>query len=200
MEKNVSKLQLRWNILRATAGVVALGAFILTVDSIAAQLWILRIVGLIIGIPLSVLVALRCDLAWRRIAIIAEGAMFTLALFLSLSPNMFPNNIPLLLLAFVTILFSEQTLNLTSRYSAQFSTEQESLLDFNIPTLGKSLNRLYRRLALNGLVCGVSYLAALSLLVVGAIASPAVPLLSDISIYLLVTSIALALLIILKEE
>jgi hypothetical protein len=200
MEQNLGNLQLRWNILRMISGAVAMVAFVLSVMAMPTGLGALRIAGLILGVALSGFTSLHCDWTWRRVTLVSEGTFFTLALLASVSANGPPENVPLLLLAFVTILFSEQTLHLTSRYTAQFSTGQQKLLDFNVPTLGKSLNQLCRRLALNGATYGTSYCVALSLLLIGAILSPAAPILSDISVYLLVTSIALALLITLKEE
>jgi hypothetical protein len=63
-----------------------------------------------------------------------------------------------------------------------------------------SLDRLYRRLAWDGIIFGAAYLLSLTVASMGSLLSSVAPALSDISVYVIVTSISLAILIVLREE
>jgi uncharacterized membrane protein len=177
-----------------------MGAFVLSVVAMPVDLWTLMPVGLILGVVLTVLTFFRLDLIMRSVTLVAQGLLFTMALSSSISGPIVPENVPILLLAFVTILCSDQTLTLISSYSFQFSKERQGpLFEFNSPTLARSLDQLYGRVASNCAVYATSYLVALAMLSI-APALRSVPILPDVSIYVIVTSIALAFLVILKED
>jgi len=197
----VITLRLRWNLLRTLSAALVMSAFVLSVVAMPVGFSLLMLVGLILGVVLTVFTLFRFDLIIRRVTLVAESLLFTMALSSSISGTVVPENVPILLLAFVTILCSEQTLTLISSYSFQFSKErQEPLFDFNAPTLERSLDQLYRRLTSNGAVYATSYLVALVMLSIGPALGSVVPIFSDVSIYVIVTSIALAFLVILKED
>jgi hypothetical protein len=201
MESSLGNLRLRWNILRAIAAAIAIATFTLTLILIPVAIWILWVLGLIIGIAVSTIAFLKCDVTWSRITLLAQSILFTIALLSAISTGGPAEEIPILLLAFVMILGTEQALSLISNYGAQFSLSNSApVTSFNIPTLQRSLDHLYRRLAWDGVILGAGYLLSVAIASMGSFLSPLAPALSDISVYVLVTSISLAILIVLREE
>jgi hypothetical protein len=201
MESGLGKLRLRWNVLRLIAAAIAIATFTLILVSIPAAISILWILALLIGIAVSTVALAKCNVIWSRITLLAQVILFALALLSAISTGGPADEVPILLLAFVMILGTEQGLSLLSNYGAQFSlTNSAYVTDFNIPTLQRSLDRLYRRLAWNGVIFGAAYLLALTVASIGSLLSPVAPPLSDISVYVLVTAISLAILIVLRDE
>jgi hypothetical protein len=201
MEKSVRNLRLRWNILRTISGAIVMLTFVLIMAAIPAPMAIFRALGLIIGIILATFALFRSDLTWARITLLAQGTLFATALLATVSTEGYAESVPNLLLAFMMVLASERILTLISNYNTQFSTRgQELLMGFNVPALGRSLNHLYRRLAWNGVTLGTSYLLSLALLSAAILLGPFRSILSDASLYVLVTSVSLAILIASREE
>jgi hypothetical protein len=119
------------------------------------------------------------------------------ALFSSEISEIFPT----LILGFVMILFSDHMVNVISDYGRQFSTMGEKMLPaFNAPILTKSLKSLYRKLARNGAIFAGCYLITILALLSGIDLSHLTPILSDVSLYILVISISLAFLVTIKED
>ena len=201
MESSLGNLRLRWNLLRAIAAAIAIATFTLTLTTIPVAIWILWVLGLVIGIAVSTIALVKCDVTWCRITLLAQSAVFAIALLLAISRGGPAEKVPILLLAFVMILGTEQLLSLISNYGAQFSlSNSASIMSFNIPTLQRSLDHLYRRLTWDGVVLGAAYLLSVAIASIGSFLSPVAPALSDISVYVLVTSISLAILIVFREE
>jgi hypothetical protein len=99
------------------------------------------------------------------------------------------------------MMFSEHMVSLLSEYRHQFSTlTGERVLDFNSPALRRSLAGLYRRLARNGILYACCYVITIGVLLTGLDFSRVAPILSDVSLYILVISISLALLVVMKED
>ena len=201
MENSVVKLRLRWNLLRVMAAAIAITTFILALTRIPAAIWILGVLVLPIGITVSALAVVKCDVTWSRITLIAQSTLFAIALLSAISAGESEEGVPILLLIFVMILGTEQVLSLISNFGTQFSLSASTpVIGFNMPTLQRSLDQLYRTLAWDGVLFTAAYLLSLSILAVGSFISPVAPVLSDISVYVLVTSISLAILIVSREE
>jgi len=201
MENSVVKLRLRWNLLRVMAAAIAITTFILALTRIPAAIWILWVLVLLIGVIVSAFAVVKCDVTWSRITLIAQSTLFAIALLSAISAGESEEGVPILLLIFVMILGSEQVLSLISNFGTQFSLSASTpVIGFNMPTLQRSLDQLYRTLAWDGVLFTAAYLLSLSILAVGSFISPVAPVLSDISVYVLVTSISLAILIVSREE
>ncbi len=201
MEGSLANLRLRWNVLRGFASAIAIATFILILSTVPATIWVLWFLALVVGFVTSVFALVKCDVVWNTLTLLEQGVLFAIALLSGFSKGGPGENIPILLLAFVMILANEHVLSLISQYSIQFSTGDSALgMDFNAPILRRSLDRLYRRLAWDGTVFGMGFVLSLAVASGGGILSPIAPVLSDVSLYVLVTSIALAILIVSKEE
>jgi hypothetical protein len=169
--------------------------------AIPAAIWILWVLALIIGIAVSTVALMKCDVTWSRITLLAQSILFAIALLSAISAGGPGEEVPILLLAFVMILGTEQVLSLISNYGAQFSLNDSAPVAlFNVPVLQRSLDSLYRRLARNGVIFVAGYLLSVAVVAMSSLLSPVTPVLSDISVYVLVTSISLAILIVLREE
>jgi hypothetical protein len=201
MESSLGNLRLRWNLLRVIAAAIAIATFTLTLTTIPIAIWTLWVLALLIGISVSALALVKCDVTWSRITLLAQSILFAIALLTAISTGGPAEEVPLLLLAFVMILGTEQVLSLTSNYGAQFSLSKSApVAGFNVGTLQRSLDRLYRSLAWDGVIFSAAYLLSLTVASMGSLLSPVAPVLSDISVYVLVTSISLAILIVSREE
>ena len=201
MESSLANIRLRWNLLRGVASAIAIATFTLTLSAIPVTIWFLWVLALLVGVVISIVALVKCDLAWGRLTVLAQGVLLAIALLSALSTGGPGENVPILLLAFVMILASEHILSLVSQYGVQFSTGNSALgMDFNVPILQRSLDRLYRRLAWDGAIFSTAYLLSVAIASVGEILNPITPALSDVSVYVLVTSIALAILIVSKTE
>ena len=200
MEQSLKNIRLGWWLVRGITSLGTFFTFLILATLIPTQLEILRIPAIIMGMILSALVIIKCNVLWARIALISQLALFSVPLLSSLFLQV-PGVLPALILAFVMILLSDHTANLVSKYQRQFSTMDEKvILDFNWPILGRSFKFLYRRLALNGAVFAVCYLVTIGALLSGLDFSGFAPILSDVSLYILVISISLALLVTMKED
>ncbi len=201
MENSLTALRLRWKLLRGVASAIVIATFTLILSTIPATFWILWLLALLIGVFTSVVALVKCDLIWNRLTLLGQGILLTIALLSAFSARVPGENVPILLLAFVMVLATEHLLSLISQYSAQFSSSNSATgMDFNVTVLQQSLDRLYRRLAWDGAIFGAGYMLALAVATVGNILGSIAPVLSDVSVYVLVTSIALAILIVSKDE
>ena len=201
MEDSVKKIQFGWAVLRCIAGSVEFFTFAILVAITPTQLELLRALAIVIGILVSVLVAFKCSLVWVRVALILKTSFFIAPMEAAVFASNISNILPVLLLAFVMILFSEHAVSLVSEFSHQFSVLRgEMWLDFNTSALGRSLIGVYRRLARNGVVFASSYVLAIGILLSGFSFNRFVPFLSDVSLYALVVSVSVALLVVVKED
>lgn len=201
MEGSLANLRRRWNVLRGFASAIAIATFTLILSTIPTTIWIFWLLALVVGVVTSIIALVKCDFAWNTLTLVEQGVLFAVALVSGFSRGGPGENFPILLLAFVMILASEHVLSLISQYSVQFPTSNSALgMDFNVPILRRSLDRLYRRLARDGAVFGMGFVLSVAVASGGGILSPIAPVLSDVSLYVLVTSIALAILIVSKEE
>jgi hypothetical protein len=201
MERGLGNLRTRWNLLRVVAAAIAIATFAVTLATIPLAIWILWVLVLLIGAAVSTVALVKCDVTWSRITLLAQSILFAITLLSAISTGGLAEEVPILLLAFVMILGTEQALSLIPNYGAQFSLSKSApVTSFNMPTLQLSLDRLYRRLTWDGIIFGAAYLLSLTVASMGSLLSSVAPTLSDISVYVIVASISLAILIVLREE
>jgi len=109
--------------------------------------------------------------------------------------------LPILLLSLVSVLFSVEILSLICRYGRLFSTRHVVLLtSSSVLVLEKAMMQATTTLRRTGLVFASCYLIAVAAIYMGGLVATAVPVFTDISLYLVAVTISLALLIILREE
>jgi hypothetical protein len=174
--------------------------FVAIAATIPSQLIVIRIIAAFVGLFLSVLATFRTSLLLTRITLLAEVGLFSMSLVAALFSPAIASVFPLLLLTFVMILFSDRTLHLYASQGVEFSTSIDRLLDFNAPVIERSLTHLFRRLARNGVMFAGCYLLTVMVLLGGFDLSRVAPILSDASLYILIISISLALLVSMKED
>jgi hypothetical protein len=197
----VKSIRVSWGLLRSVAGLVTFFTFLIIVAMFPTELDVFRFPALVAGVVVSALVAFECSVIWGRISLILEISLFSLPMISALFASEISEILPALILGFVMILFSDHMVNLIADYGRQFSTMGEKmLLDFNAPILTKSLKSLYRKLARNGAIFAGCYLITILALLSGIDLSHLTPILSDVSLYILVISISLAFLVTIKED
>jgi hypothetical protein len=201
MEQSLKRIRVSWGLLRSIAGLATFFTFLIIVAIFPTELGPFRIPALVAGLVVSALVAFKCNVMWGRISLILEVSLFSLPMISVLFSSEISEIFPALILGFVMILFSDHMVDLISNYGRQFSTMGERTLpDFNAPILGKSLKSLCRKLARNGAVFAGCYVITILVLLSGLSLSHLAPILSDVSLYVLVISISLAFLVTLKED
>jgi hypothetical protein len=132
--------------------------------------------------------------------LLTQGFLFAFALaqtILGITPVA---NAPILLLAFTMLVAAEHALNLTLKYAGQFSKSQDgSVSEFNMHALDASLNRLYHKLGWDGVVFGAGFLLSVGVATF-ATSGTVVGFLADPSLYAIIVSLSVGMLIVLKTE
>ena len=194
------RIRLRWNLLQGIVAIVVFLSFTFIGIAIPPQFSMIRIVAVSAGLLFSMLASFRSSILWCRIALLTEGIFFAASLVAAIFSSTIAVVVPLLLLAFVMILFTDRTLKQVANYQLQFSDLNDELFEFNAPVIERSLTDLYRRVAENGVIFAGCYLLTILMLLGVFDLSRVAPILSDASLYILVVSISLALLVSTKEE
>lgn len=200
MEKSLRQLRLRWNLLRViSAGQVA-ATSLLILMAIPSTWWMVTGPVFMLGGVATILTVLQWKVAWAWLTLLVQGFLFVVGLLSVVFGIASGAYVPILLLALCMVMASEHVLSMTLNYSGQFSERgNRSVVEFNAQTLRASLDQLYRRLAWDGVVFGAGFLVSVAIAAIGVV-GPAAAFLSDPSVYALVASISLALLVLFKEE
>ena len=200
MEQAIMNLRLRWDLLRIIVGALSEFTFFILIDAIPSGWWILSLSALMVGTTLTILTLAQWKMVWVWSTLFVQSALFGAGLLSTLFGVTGETDVPLLLLAFLFMLVSQHVLTLLSGYSPQFSIGgSKSVMEFNVDSLKASLNHLYRRLAWDGFVFGSAFVLSVAIATMGEI-SPKIAILSDPSVFAIVVLIALALLVVFKEE
>jgi hypothetical protein len=181
-----------------------IGWFSLTMIGIDA-LWPRALQGLIlvisvVGIVLAAASASRGNRLLGGLSLAVAGTAFFALLFLQIASRSVAQISPASVMQFVMILFAVEIFSAVAKLANQFSGAllwQEGL--YSVPALQRSLEQAFRRLSRAAVVFGTGYVSSMGALFLGAIA-PIPGLLGDISLYVVVVSIALALLLVLRED
>lgn len=193
--------QLRgWKLLR----LFFVGWLSLTLISVDV-LWPRALQGVILtvsvaGIVLATSAAFRGNKMLGGSSLAVAGIVFFASLLLQIASRSVAQSIPATLMQFVMILFAVEAFSAIAKLASQFSSgllEREG--GYAVSTLQRCLQQAFRRLSRAGVVLGTGYVASIGALYLSAFA-PVPSLLGDISLYVVVVSIALALLLVLREE
>ncbi|HUK51159.1 MAG TPA: hypothetical protein VLV18_08985 [Terriglobales bacterium] len=193
-------MRLRWNLLQGIVAIVVFLSFAFIGIAIPPQFSMARIAAVFAGLVFSMLASFRSSILWCRIALLTEVFFFATSLVAATFSSTIAAVVPLLLLAFMMILFTDRILNQVACYRLQFSVLNDRLFEFNAPVIERSLEDLYRRVARNGVIFAGCCLLTILILLAGFDLSRVAPILSDASVYILVVSMSLALLVSTKEE
>lgn len=197
----MNQYRFSWTILR----MLAISWLVITACAIAstypAKLFSLTILGPIVVALFSVLAVSNGNPSWGRASHLAQAFLFSISLVSETSLKTLSANLPILLLTFVMLLFGVEFLTLVLSHHRQVSDWlRETGLESNAFMMSKSIGDIQGRLAHFGIIFAAGYLLSVSVLFVSEVVAPLAPILSDIGVYLVLTSVSLALLIILKED
>jgi hypothetical protein len=200
MEVSPSQPFLLWNLLRVISAGLAAATSLLVLVIMPSVWWIITVPVFFVVVISSSLAVAQWKIMWIWLTLVAQIFLFASALFSAVFGIIGEEFVPVLLLAFTMILASEHILTSSLKYSAQFSRSgNRTAAGFNAKALRGSLRHLYRRLARDGVVFGSGFLLSATVATIGAL-GPTLSILSDLSFYVIIASLSLALLIVLKED
>jgi hypothetical protein len=200
-EESMSFAKTHWNLVRVFPLLLLSLVFALLLATFPAALMLLvsAISGL--GLLIGSWSILKANRMWAQGALITSSFLFIVAIMVRLTLGSILQALPSLLLAYVMLLFSVEAFDLVWKHAVTYSREMFALQPSRvIPVVQKSLEHIFRRLRNLGLMFGACYLVALGALSLGDLFASISPVLSDVSIYIVAVSIALALLLILRED
>jgi hypothetical protein len=200
MEKTLGQLRLRWNLLRIISAGQVVATSLLILMAIPNGWRMVTVPVFILGSLATILTVLQWKMAWAWLTLLVQVFLFAVGLLSTVFGITSGTMVPVLLLALSMVIASEHVLSTTLKYSGQFSGRgNRSVTEFNAQALKASLDHLYRRLAWDGVVFATGFLISLTVATMG-VAGPTVSFLSDPSVYALVASISLGLLVVFKDE
>jgi hypothetical protein len=201
MENRIDSYLARWNILRMFSLVWLLLTFALVTLSFPPWFQLIATFGSVIGLLLGLMAVLKGDWVWARNAVFVAGLMFFGAVFGKILLKTVAQDLPALLLEFLMVMYTVELLALLSKQRGLYSRDVAALdIESSVPILRKSMEMMFEHLSRLGLIFGSCYLATIGILYIGSILASFAPALSDISLYIVVVSTSLALLLSLREE
>ena len=200
MEQSLSPITLRWNLLRIITLSELAACSLLILVTITRTWWSLAVPVLSLGLIFAALTLIRPRPTLMRVTLLAQGSLFALALGQSILGITLAVNVPILLFVFTIFLAAEHSLTLIMTYAQQFSKPKDgSISIFNLPVLHTSLDRLYRKIAWDGVIFGMGFLLSVAIAIF-ATNGPVVGFLADPSLYAIIVSLSVAMLIVLKDQ
>lgn len=201
MATGIGSASVRWRALRG----FAIAWLALTFVSFAAPLQHLSgflILGSILGILLATLAIVTSDWKTGLVSLTIGGLIFFSLVVDQVVSGSVRNNLPILLLQFIMFLFAVEIL--TSVLKQQQVLSPKSIqpgqtVSYSV-LLQRSAKDVQAQIARLGLFFASCYLITLGLLYVGTELRSISPVLTDVSFYIVVVSVSLALLILLREE
>ncbi len=160
------------------------------------------VIGSVVGISLTTAAILKGRSAWVEFSLLDAWLLFFILLISQAAAGTIGEYLPIILLQFVMVLFAVELLTAGSWYRGHSSTEPSKAADSTMSEefLRRSVQQAFRHVSRAGLLFASCYLVSLGILYLSAIAMPTMPLLADISLYIVIVSVSLALLILLREE
>jgi len=154
-----------------------------------------------VGVAFGTAGVLRGRPLWTKLSVLAMWmTFFSLVIFQAVSGSI-EQYLSFTLLQSVMILFATEVATESCKLRNQVSREAKAILSEGVElkpfTSGQHAFRHVSRL---GLLFASSYILSLGFLFAGGIIASAVPLLADISLYIVVVSVSLSLLLLLHEE
>jgi hypothetical protein len=143
---------------------------------------------------------LRGNRSWSTAAPLALGSMFFILLLIDTLAGTVSEVLHFALLQFIMILFTVELLNSVSKQYDFFGKALAAQTRPSLSVLRLSLTHSFAQLTRLGLLFSSCYLISLGVLYVGSEVAAIAPVLGDVSLFIVIVSIALALLITFKEE
>jgi hypothetical protein len=200
VENTVASCVAHWNIFRILSfSILLLTIGLITISFPPWPLWITGPVALV-GIFFGLTTVLKGNRIWAKSTSLIIGLIFFISLFWHILSTTVEENLAMLLLLFVLVLFSIEDLNLLCRHQKQYSKEIVAEFASSITVLQKSMEQLHKQIGRLGLILGSCYIITIGIVYIGALLASFVPVLSDTSLYVVVVSTSLALLMIIREE
>jgi hypothetical protein len=190
---------LRWNLVRLSFFIVASMTFVVLAVTFPNELILPAIFGSCLGVLIAGWALLRGDRWWANAALVAGGLTMGISILLQLLYGAILQALPGLLLAYVMLLFSAEGFALVSgHYGIQSKYNQN--LQSSLAMVEESLEHLTRKSSRLAALFGGCFVVSLAAISAGDVLVGTVPVLSDLSIYIVAVSVSLALLLILREE
>ena len=190
-----------WNLLQGLSSFwLVLTAFAI-VSSYPTWLFSITVLGPIVVAVFSLLAISKGNPAWGKASLLTQAILFSISLISDTLVKAVSANLPVLLLTFVMLLFGVEFLTLILSRHRQVSnwlggTEFES----NALMVNKSLRDIREKLTRFGIIFAGCYVLTIGVLFLSEVVGSFASILSDIAVYVVLTSVSLALLIILKED
>ena len=191
---------IRWKALRA----FSITWLVLTLISFTAVLrhsTELGLIGSIVAVSLAGLAIMRSEWRLGLASLATTGLIFFLMIADQLTSGAAKSNLPLLLLQFVMLLFTVEVL--TSVVRQQTVLRSSAAKPAQVPpeaTHARTVEDVQTGIARVGVFFATCYLVTVGVLYVGSILRSISPIFTDVSLYMVVVSISLGLLILLREE
>jgi hypothetical protein len=197
----MNQYQSGWILLRGLSSFwLVLTAFVI-VAFYPTWLFSITVLGPIVVAVFSLLAISKGHPAWGKASLLTQAILFSILLVSDTLMKAVSTNLPILLLTFVMLLFGVEFLTLVLSRHRQVSnwledTESES----SSLMVNKSLRDIHQKLARFGIIFAGCYVLTIGVLFLSEVVASFVSVLSDIAVYVVLTSVSLALLIILKED
>lgn len=162
-------------------------SFLFIVILLPNQLILVGVTGSLIGVFLAIVAVLRGRSSWAAISLFDAFLMFFVLLFSQVASGIVGQYLEVTLLLLIMLLFGVELLT-TTVDSANAEDQQ------------RAAQQAFRHITRSALLFSTCYILALGTLYVGAFISSTAFLLTDVSLYIVVVSISLALLLVLREE
>jgi hypothetical protein len=199
--KNLRPTLIRWRAIGFAVFAPLLLSFILLAPTFPPGLFPVVVYASGLGILFASWSLVKGDWIWARGVLFFEGLLFFASLFLQTISGTVIQTLPLLLLVYVMILFAAEALELVRRHSVTFSKEVQALpASQSIPMLNRATQYSYQKLARLAVLLGICYFLSVVAISLGDLFLSTLPMLSDISFYMVAVSISLVLLLILREK
>jgi hypothetical protein len=199
--KSIGFVKARWNLARILVLALLSLTFILLLVSVPEVLILPAVSVSVLGVLFGAWALLKASKVWARAALIAVALLFSLSMTIQLALGSILYNLPVVLLAYLIILFLVEAFDLLWKDFPMHSRQMWALqASHAIPAIEKSLQHMFRKFARVGLMLGACYFSTLAAVSFGSFFASISPLASDTSIYIVAVSISLALLLILRED
>ena len=154
----------------------------------------------LVGVGLGAAGVLRGRPRWTYLSVLTMWTTFFWLIISQAGLGSIEQYLPLTLLQSVMILFATEVATESCKLRIQVSSEAKSISsEVVILKPIASGQQAFRHLSRLGLLFASSYVLSLGLLLAGGMIASAVPLFADISLYIVVASVSLSLLLLLRE-
>lgn len=200
-ERTIGPVDARWNLARVFVVALLLLAFASLVVSFPRSLMLPAALASGLGMVFAVWSILKPSRTLALSAFFVEALLLTLSLTVQLAFGSVRQALPSTLLAYVMILFSADALVLIQKHYFTHSRRMNALQPSRAVTaMQKSCEHIFAKLMWLSLLFGAGFILALIAITLGDYFASISSALSDISVYIVVVPISLALLLALREE